>query len=48
MPSPAPRPRIRAVLFDLDGTLVDSEPAWCRAKEIVAARHGRPITKDER
>ncbi|WBU56313.1 HAD family hydrolase [Paracoccus sediminicola] len=31
-------------VFDLDGTLVDSEPAWARAKNIVAERHGRRIT----
>jgi HAD superfamily hydrolase (TIGR01509 family) len=31
---------LRAVLFDLDGTLADTEPSWLRAKAIVAARHG--------
>ena len=36
---------VHAVLFDLDGTLVDSEPAWEKAKRIVADRHGRPITQ---
>ena len=30
----------RAAVFDLDGTLVDSEPAWEKAKRIVAARYG--------
>lgn len=30
----------RAAIFDLDGTLVDSEPAWEKAKRIVSARYG--------
>lgn len=34
----------RAAAFDLDGTLVDSEPAWEKAKRAIAARHGREIT----
>ncbi|MCJ8503686.1 HAD family phosphatase [Kocuria flava] len=29
-----------AVLFDHDGTLVDTEPLWAVAKRSVAARHG--------
>ena len=37
--------RFQAAIFDLDGTLVDSEPAWEQAKRAVAARHGRPITQ---
>lgn len=37
--------RFRAAIFDLDGTLVDSEPAWEAAKHAVAARHGHRITK---
>ncbi len=36
--------RFEAAIFDLDGTLVDSEPAWEAAKRAVAARHGRPIS----
>ncbi|MFD1795167.1 HAD family phosphatase [Paracoccus aurantiacus] len=34
----------QAAIFDLDGTLIDSEPAWEMAKRAIAARHGRPIT----
>lgn len=30
-----------AVLFDHDGTLVDTEPLWERAKQDLAAEHGR-------
>ncbi|MFV0292755.1 MAG: HAD family hydrolase [Paracoccus sp. (in: a-proteobacteria)] len=36
--------RFRGAVFDLDGTLVDSEPAWEKAKHIVAERHGREIS----
>ncbi|MDK1474686.1 HAD family phosphatase [Streptomyces sp. 549] len=32
----------RAVIFDLDGTLVDSEPHYYRAGREVLARHGVP------
>jgi HAD superfamily hydrolase (TIGR01509 family) len=31
---------LQAVLWDLDGTLIDSEPAWCAAEFELAARHG--------
>lgn len=36
--------RFRAAVFDLDGTLVDSEPAWAKAKRAVALRHNVEIT----
>lgn len=36
----------RAVIFDLDGTLVESEPAWAAAKVAVLARHGRSVSED--
>ncbi|MCR8669705.1 HAD family phosphatase [Agrococcus sp. HG114] len=39
MTPPASRP-IGAVLFDLDGTLVDTEPAWMAAEARLAADHG--------
>ena len=37
--------RFAAAVFDLDGTLVDSEPAWEKAKLAVAQQHGRSITR---
>jgi HAD superfamily hydrolase (TIGR01509 family) len=36
--------RPAAVLLDLDGTLVDSEPVWARATGELAARYGVPWT----
>lgn len=35
---------ISAVIFDMDGVLVDSEPAWCRARVDLLERHGRTWT----
>jgi HAD superfamily hydrolase (TIGR01509 family) len=36
-----------AVLFDLDGTLVDTEPYWIEAERELAAAHGAPWTHDD-
>ncbi|MFL6137169.1 MAG: HAD family hydrolase [Frankiaceae bacterium] len=33
-------PRLAAVLFDMDGLLVDSEPVWTVAETELAQRHG--------
>ncbi len=35
---------LRAVLFDMDGLLVDSEPLWFEAERAVMARLGSPWT----
>lgn len=43
MSSPAPSP-LRAVLFDMDGLLLDSEPLWFEAERAVMARLGAPWT----
>ena len=44
MPSPG---FPHAVLFDHDGTLVDTEPLWDRAKQNLAAEHGRLWTPED-
>ncbi|MEV6950576.1 HAD family phosphatase [Streptomyces sp. NPDC051183] len=36
---------MRAVFFDMDGTLVDSEPLWWQATEAVAASLGCALTE---
>ncbi len=33
-------PTIAAVLFDMDGTIVDTEPYWMRAESALVAAHG--------
>lgn len=35
-----PRTELRAVLFDMDGTLVDTEPYWIEAEFELAERYG--------
>ncbi|MDS1272651.1 HAD family phosphatase [Lipingzhangella sp. LS1_29] len=41
-------PAPRAVLWDLDGTLVDSEPLWTVALNDVATELGRPLSSEAR
>jgi len=36
-----------AVLWDMDGTLVDTEPYWMRTEEELAARHGGTWTEQD-
>ncbi|HEU4572606.1 MAG TPA: HAD family phosphatase [Candidatus Limnocylindrales bacterium] len=40
--------RFRAVVFDMDGLLLDSERAWEAAERDVLARHGAELTEEER
>ncbi|WP_413320082.1 HAD family phosphatase [Agrococcus sp. 1P02AA] len=47
MTSPAPAPAVDAVLFDMDGTLVDTEPQWMAAEARLAAEHGIPWGREE-
>lgn len=35
---------IKAYIFDLDGTLLDSEILWCKAMEQLIANRGLPVT----
>ncbi|KAA6433664.1 HAD family phosphatase [Agrococcus sediminis] len=36
----APTSRLDAVLFDMDGTLIDTEPVWMASEARLAADHG--------
>ncbi len=38
---------IQAYFFDLDGTLVDTEILWVEAMELLAAAHGRSLTREQ-
>lgn len=40
--------RYQAVIFDMDGLLFDSEPAWARAEADLLARHGHVFTEADR
>ena len=41
------RPTYDAVIFDLDGVLLDSEPLYLRATNTVLAREGRYLSPEE-
>ena len=47
MPAEGARP-IQAVIFDLDGVIVDSEIWWDEVRKAFAAEHGRSWTIDDR
>ena len=42
-----PLPTLAAVLWDLDGTLVDTEPLWLAAERELAARSGKSWTEED-
>ena len=46
--APEPRYPVRAVIFDFDGTLVDSEPNYYRADREMLGRRGIPFTSEEK
>ena len=41
--APQSRPPFRAVIFDMDGVLTDSEPAFHAAINVILGRHGKHI-----
>jgi len=41
------RCKYKAVVFDLDGVLIDSEPIHLKSAEIVLARHGIRLTPEQ-
>lgn len=38
---------LAAVLFDMDGTVCDTEPAWMASERDIARRHGGTWTEDD-
>ena len=40
--------RFRAVVFDMDGLLLDTEVAWQRAEEDLFRRHGETFSMDDK
>lgn len=40
MQSSASRPLLKAALWDMDGTIVDTEPYWIEAEHALVAAHG--------
>ena len=46
--APEPRPAVRAAIFDLDGTLVDSEENYYLADRELLARRGIPFTREDK
>ena len=46
--APEPRYPVRAVLFDLDGTLIDSEPNYFLADRDLLARRGVRFTEEDK
>ena len=37
---PAPESPLKAVLWDMDGTIVDTEPYWIAAEHALVEAHG--------
>ena len=35
-----------AIFFDMDGTLINSEPYWAQSEKVLMERHGLELTDD--
>ncbi len=46
--APAPCYPVQAVIFDLDGTLIDSEPNYYLADRALLAKYGIPFSEEEK
>jgi HAD superfamily hydrolase (TIGR01509 family) len=46
--APEPRVPVRAVIFDVDGTLVDSEESYFLADEALLGARGIPFSRDQK
>lgn len=46
--APEPSYPVRAVIFDLDGTLIDSEPNYFLADQRLLARYGIPFSEEDK
>ncbi len=44
--SPQPSPELKAIIFDLDGTLIDSEPNYYESDRIMLAEYGINFTEE--
>ena len=40
-------PRLAAVLWDMDGTLIDSEPIWIAQQFVLADKHGATWSREQ-
>lgn len=47
LPSGGPNSPLQAVFWDMDGTIVDTEPYWIQAEKDLVASHGGTWTDEE-